>query len=455
MTSLPRAAQTWFRARVPPAAILVVALLLLALLWGNSRILRLRVSQDPARPTVPSAYYVYHGMAMALEKGRVGQLDLARFQRYAAGQSPLTEYPPEPSGSQVEFVNYYSLDIGYAFIVELARLSFPTLPDNYWRALALQLFVDVATAVGIGFLFSGRGAGLALSAALLYLTNLAFLRLVAVPFYYYWDVPISLGLLAALRLAVEQPRRARLLLCGAAVLLGCAVWVRASWWPLATVFFGMAALSRALRPKLLPALAIFAVLAAPQVWRSSRARGQFSLSTRATWHVALVGLGYHPNAYGLQANDESVFRRTREKYGVVFPMNDYAAQDAAARLEYLAILRKDPAFVVRSFFGRLWDSVLGIAPDNGHVYPGLPNPLHRALCLLGLVSMHRSGGARRFLGWSAFALWASYVGLTCLFYFVGAAYDNVPQACLLFLLIGLVEAMTGVAAGTRHEATAR
>ncbi len=44
-------------------------ILLLALLWSNSRILGLRRYQDPAGPTVLLAYYVYHGMALALAEG--------------------------------------------------------------------------------------------------------------------------------------------------------------------------------------------------------------------------------------------------------------------------------------------------------------------------------------------------------------------------------------------------
>ena len=48
--------------------------LLLALLWSNARILGLRKHQDPAGPTVLSAYYVYHGMAAALEEESPWQL---------------------------------------------------------------------------------------------------------------------------------------------------------------------------------------------------------------------------------------------------------------------------------------------------------------------------------------------------------------------------------------------
>jgi len=41
-----------------------------------------------------------------------------------------------------------------------------------------------------------------------------------------------------------------------------------------------------------------------------------------------------------------------------------------------------------------------------------------------------------------------YVVLTCLFYFVGLAYDNVPEAALLVLFVGGVEAVLHLARRT-------
>ena len=52
-----------------------------------------------------------------------------------------------PPDAEHQWVNYYTLDVGYSFIVEVARLAFPTLPDNHLRALALQLVVDAALVV--------------------------------------------------------------------------------------------------------------------------------------------------------------------------------------------------------------------------------------------------------------------------------------------------------------------
>jgi hypothetical protein len=156
--------------------------------------------------------------------------------------------------------------------------------------------------------------------------------------------------------------------------------------------------------------------------------------------VALVGLGYYPNPYGLQATDEAVFRLTREKYGVVSLMEDYGPEDEAAKKEYLSILQRDPAFVVRSFLARLKESLLGTTktsmPDP---FPLLPSTAYRALCALGLTLMVLQRGERRLLAWAATGMYLVYVALTSVFYFVGLAYDNVSQVALFVLLMGLLD----------------
>src|SRR5258708_10970157 len=160
----------------------------------------------------------------------------------------------------------------------------------------------------------------------------------------------------------------------AGFVLGCGVWVRASWWPIALFLFGVAVVTPVLRRQSLWLALVFGLLAAPQVYRSSRARGSLALSSRATWHVALVGLGYYPNPYGLEEKDEAVFRLTREKYGVPFRMEDYAEPDRAAKQEVLSILSRDPGFVLRSFGARLGGSPLGTPPPTLPPHPSLPTP---------------------------------------------------------------------------------
>jgi hypothetical protein len=420
--------------------VIALSALLLALLWSNSRILILRHNQDSAHPIVLAGYYVYHGMAAALEEGRLGQLDLTLYREYEALANPYAAYQPRVRPGPAEFVDYYKLDVGYSFIVELARLVFPSLPDNYLRSLALQLLVDLGTVVLVFYLFSEWHVGLGLAGAFLYVANKVFLEQVSVAYYYFWDVPITFIVLGALLLARRRPEQARRWLALAGAVLGFGVWLRASWWPLTFFCFAVVLTARSLRRKALVASLLFGLLAVPQVWRASRARGHLSLSTRATWHVALVGLGYYPNPYGLQATDEAVFRLTREKYGVVSLMEDYGPEDEAAKKEYLSILQRDPAFVVRSFLARLKESLLGTTktsmPDP---FPLLPSTAYRALCALGLTLMVLQRGERRLLAWAATGMYLVYVALTSVFYFVGLAYDNVSQVALFVLLMGLLD----------------
>jgi hypothetical protein len=424
---------------LPPAfkrTLIALCLLAAALLWSNSRILALRLNQDPARPVVLSGYHAYHGMAAALEEGRLGQLDLTRYRDYLAFGNPSATYTRASDHAPRQFVDYYSLDIGYSFIVEASRLAFPTLPDNHLRSLALQLLTDLGMLSLVYALFAPWDKALGALAVLLYAGNKVFCWLVSFAYYYYWDVPFTFAVFGLVLLCHRRATQSTLYLGIAGFVLGFGAWVRASWWPIAFLLLGLALLAPALRRRAIVGLAVFAAVTGPQVYRSSRARGQLALSTRATWHVALVGLGYYPNPYGLEAKDEPVFRLTREKYGIAFRMEDYGEHDRAARQEFLSILRRDPQFVLRSFLGRLRESLLGTTATSLAPYPYLSNPLYRLLCLNGLALMVVAGGERRWLGLAAGGTYLVYVLITSLFYFVGLAYDNVSQVALFVLFLG-------------------
>ena len=173
-------------------------------------------------------------------------------------------------------MSFYTLDIGYSLIVEVARLAFPTLPDNHLRALALQLVCDVALVFFVYFLFAQWHVVVGLLAAFLYVSNAPFDDLVSIPYYYYWDIPIAFLVLGALFLAYRQPRHTTAWLTLGGVVLGYGVWLRGSWWPIALFLGLVAAFTPALRKSLLIPMLAFAIVAAPQVARSSWLRGRLT-----------------------------------------------------------------------------------------------------------------------------------------------------------------------------------
>jgi len=430
----PRA--VWMR-----RAAIVVCAAVVALAWANARMFILRRNQPGARPVVLSTYYVYHAMAASLREGRIGQFDFARYRQFDARHDPLAVYDRLPPGARSDWVNFYTLDIGYEFIVEAARLAFPSLPDNILRALALQFFADAALIVVVYFLFAEWSTATGLIAAFLYAVNAVFCVLVSFAYYYYWDIPLTFLVLGSMLASYRHPEQARGWLTGAGALLGFGVWLRGTWWPLAAFLFLVAWTTPRLRRALLVPVVVFVVVAAPQVIRSSVARGQLALSTRSTWHVAMVGLGYFPNKYGLEPKDEAVFKLTREKYGVQFRSEDYYVHDQAAKKEFMSILRNDPRFVVRSFLGRLRDSLAGSTQTSILTYLFVSNIAYRLLCLAGLVAMVLRGGEMRMLGIAAAGSYAIYVLVTCLFYFVGLAYDNVSEVALFVMFMGGIDTL--------------
>jgi hypothetical protein len=66
---------------------------------------------------------------------------------------------------------------------------------------------------------------------------------------------------------------------------------------------------------------------------------------------------------------------------------------------------------------------------------------YRVLCGLGLALMIARGADRRLLGVTAAGTYLIYVGLTCIFYYVGLAYANVSEAMLFVLFVGLLDSV--------------
>jgi hypothetical protein len=426
-------------------AVIAAAMVPITLQWVNTRIAILRMNQNPSNPVVLATYPIYHSMATGMRELRIGQVDLLAIRQYASLNNPSAPFERLPPGAEHQWVNFYTLDIGYSFIVEAARLAFPTLPDNHLRALALQLVCDAATVWLVFFLFSRWNLGLGLLAAYLYAANGVFYDLVSFAFYYYWDIPLTFVVIGSLLLAYRRPAEASGWLTFGGFVLGCGVWLRGSWWPISLFLLGVAASAPSLRKKLWIPVAVFAVVAAPQVVRSSLARGQLTFTTRAVWHVALVGLGYYPNPYGFEAKDGTIFELTRQKYGVAFRSEDYWNHDQAAKKEYFLTLKKDPRFVIRSFIGRLTESVAGSTQTSVLSFLFVSNLTYRVLCLLGLAAMVARGGERRIVGVAAAGTYVIYVVLTSLFYFVGLAYANVSEVTLFVLFVGGIDSVLAVA----------
>src|SRR6185295_3989058 len=138
---------------------------------------------------------------------------------------------------------------------------------------------------------------LGLLAAYLYASDGIFYDLVSFAFYYYWDIPLTVIVLGSMLLAYRREREAAAWLSLAAAALGFGVWLRGSWWPISLFLCAVAVTQPRLRKHLAVPLLLFAILATPAVVRASRARGTLTFTTRAVWHVALVGLGYYPNSY--------------------------------------------------------------------------------------------------------------------------------------------------------------
>ena len=111
-------------------ALILLAVAAITVQWVNTRVAILRMNQDPSHPIVLATYPIYHSMATGMREGRIGQVDLLALYDYSLLNDPSAPFERRPAGAEHQWVNYYTLDVGYSFIVEAARLAFPTLPGQ-------------------------------------------------------------------------------------------------------------------------------------------------------------------------------------------------------------------------------------------------------------------------------------------------------------------------------------
>lgn len=435
-----------------PSAVEFAAILLIFATLFVTRLRYLAIYNDPTRPQLFSTFAAYLALADALRHGYPGHLDLARLSAYAASP-PFTDFRSVQVAT-TDYVPYYTLDIGYMFLVYVAQKLFFFLPRNHTPALALQVLVDASSCMILYYAFRQWSRAAAGAAAFLYASSVPIAYLVAVTFYYFWDVPFTfLALLALYRClaaaggGLARPVAASLLLYA---VLAFAVWVRSTWWILAAFLTGVLAvgLRRRARTPLVVGLLAFGLLVAPHVYRASTARGGLALSTRASWHVALVGLGAYPNPYGIEDGDDWAFMLSRQKHGVPFVYNDYGRHDAALRADYIALLRSDPAFVLDSWSRRLIVGLLAAWVASGH----WPLGWVLALAVLGSAVLLSAGGARRGLGIGATGLYVLSSLLTSVTYYVQGNYFGVQAAALVVLAGAGVHVLVRTVSGSGDRA---
>src|SRR5258705_8178475 len=278
-------------------------LAVLVCLWASSRAEYYATYQRPPAPIMHANYYTFHEMSVRLDEGgHFGNINVTRLVRET---SPYMVYDATvPSNST--YGDYYTLDVGFAYVVHAARRLFVQLPDNFLRTLAFQGVADLIGLAAIYGFLPYLGWLPAIMGAAFYATNPVLGYVVTLTFYYFWDGVLTIAVLGLLLAGTWPVGRRRSRYIGAALLMGMGLALRlgtalrASWGPYAVVMLAALPLFRRTRPAIPVAALVFAVAAAPTIVRASRAEGHFATSTRMTWHTAHAALGKFPNLLGLE-----------------------------------------------------------------------------------------------------------------------------------------------------------
>jgi hypothetical protein len=408
--------------------------------WATSRIPRMADYQTPPHPIMHGNYYSYHDMSEQWDQGkRPGTLNMTKNGQYNLLGNPYADYAKfQPPQKQEYFCDFYDLDIGFLFPIDLARRLFGVLPDNYLRTVAFQLLVDVVAMGGIFTSLIGWGLLPATGSAYLYATNAPLGMQVSLAFYYFWDAITALASLLTI-LALYRSARARGINWRSVVLsivlgaiLGFGIWLRSSWAAYSFVLVGLLLFSRTMRKYAPITAVVLLVCASYPIVRASRLLGHPAMTTRQSWSAAFEALGKDPNPYGLENDDQYLFDVAREKYGAVDNNCQGWKRDAALKKEYQEIWRKDRAFIIRSIANRMYLGFL----SNGARQDDVGDRNALILAILGCGWMVLRGGARRWLAIPTAALFVVSTASICLVYFMTAHYNGVSQVCLALLAAG-------------------
>jgi hypothetical protein len=438
-----------------PIGVHVCVLSVLICLWASSRAEYYAMYQRPPSPIMHANYYTFHEMSVRLDEGAsLGNINITRMVRQTSPYGVYDKSVPPNS----TYCDFYTLDPGFAYIVDAARHLFGALPDNYLRTLALQAVADLLGLVAMYTFLLFLGWLPAIVAGALYATNPVLGYVVTVTFYYFWDGIVTIlviGLLVAGTRYLTRRRYRTLgfaLLVGMGLILGFGTLLRASWGPYAVVILASLLLFRRTRVAVPIVAVAIAAAAAPTIIRASRAEGHFATSTRMTWHTAHAALGKFPNRLGLEDDDGYQFDLAREKYGVQYNFCSYDAQDVAMRKDYEEVLRDDPQFVVRSVVTRIYENIFWNANEN---YFPFWNWWLLGFAFVGSVALFLQGGFRQSVAVAAIGLFGTACSAIGFVYYINPNYGNVTQLCLMTLACGVPDIAVRLCRSPRRIQRAR
>jgi hypothetical protein len=126
----------------------------------------------------------------------------------------------------------------------------------------------------------------------------------------------------------------------------------------------------------------------PNTLRLFVATGHVQVFQRSLlWHNLYIGLGSHPNPYGIQFRDADGFAVAQEKYGVKYDADNAGPYEEALRTEYLRIAAENPGLIVRNF---VWNSAAAVSgffwPQDRLQLDRRLRPLIPILLILAIVA---------------------------------------------------------------------
>lgn len=413
----------------------ILGIMIVFALWFGTRVYVFNHFQDAAHPATHPMTRAYQEMAVSLDEGRaLGEINVSRFARNRDADAGKP-YPAEQKEGDV-YENYRVFDPGYGLIFHAARKILYFMPDTVMRPVMLQLFLDGTLLAALFFTFLRWGWLPAVGAGILYSSSIVFALASATPWYHFWDglfcTFAMLQLLWLYRLGQgedEHPGFKIFLACLIGITLGCALWLRSSWFAFAPVLLIAGLCWRPMRPWLLISILVYGLFAGGMIWRATGLNDALSFSTRTSWHTAFQGLGRNPNIYGFEDNDSYLIDRAYQEDNVDYNLTDYRAQDAAMKNKYMALWEADPAYIMQSVAQRMFSNIFFNFNSDHHPFW---NHGFLLLALLGVICGLWLGGEFAFFAILSGGMYLMLNFAYAFVYYITREYSVPTQMLLLF-----------------------
>lgn len=337
----------------------------------------------------PAKYSYSQGSLVKEEYNIYDSFPLKEYSKYTDGADSFTfiRNPDKKSIQEKDFAVSRS-ELGWAFILRYVLPDGIKGSQNMAMRIVKFCFIIELILIILLFFIGKKVAGIlgAILAALSYAIFLPAVHMMSYVTYYYWTIPFSVFSLFFWIVLYEgldnkENLKKKIMLFffyGAVMGFGAATRMVLLLLPLFLSPFILYK-ERKIKTAIILLIVMLSgqfLLLIPQMMVNKKQFGIFAISTRATWHTVLMGLGFRKNPFGIEnSGDFAAFDYIKRETGV--SSIDPDAYNKASKRQVIKIVKENPGL----FINNAIENIKSAKFINPTAFYGIDTPLNKATSL--------------------------------------------------------------------------